>query len=920
MAGKNTYTQHYSDFVGVDVSSDPRAVARNRLAYSVNMWRDYESEQGAAIETFPGFRLVAPLKFKTNGMYQFRSKSGGDYLVVHAGTNLYAFETEKLAEGAHKESPIPILEGKLANKNSTGFLFNNNLYILDGEHFIIVSGVVEGTTESIKASEIDAYIPITYFDGKPYEQRNMLSEYAYEIVKQESLEEMSASAYEYSDQISTDRYRLSKRYVKGIADEVSILSNLSIVFKDGEVEIAAEAFSNINCKEIEIVCTGRLKIGAKAFSNCPQLEKVSICIYENNITKSSDIDVNSDIFYQCSNLKHIDVYCKFDSLGQDIENAAPLAVTTTFYEYSNNPFIPTESTKNKFAKINEIATEVVDVLREDNDTSISFDRSMKEITIGDQNITIISGVAISDKDFVGGIKIKLKLHPNHFSTIENVDSFLDGNPEYKKTGLDAINGCTKSAVFDGRIFLTGNLDLPNTVFYSNRNLTGANDPTYFGAYNYFNDGVGNTPNVELLATPSMLMVLKNNTVQDASIYYHVGAYNTDEFSKNLVPRIYPSTAGAAGVGSAGAAGEGVTCINFLDDPIFLSQRGVDAVGKETVNLERTVTHRSSNVDRLLIKENLENASLTEWKGYLVICINGHMYLADSRYLAQHPDGSLQYEWYYLEGLGTYEEYVPRLRYLTGWMGIEDYGCYYDSATGKTYTVSEYFKIRDQSYIEKHGDLDMNSANVTVKVLTYINQTYCYVEEGEDKYLVGQFDGEMYGSGNFYPATRVLAIGERLYFGTTNGDICCVNTDRRNDQGRFDRDWYTFNGVAYKSECSTRLDDCDKKAVAKATVCGTTVAVMKPMEGSKCNVNISLNGRDWHTLCVGKTFGSSFDFSGFDFSNFSFAENETNFVKLPELTRNWINKQYFFYSNGYKEPFGLYELSYIYYVKGKIRRI
>jgi hypothetical protein len=93
-----------------------------------------------------------------------------------------------------------------------------------------------------------------------------------------------------------------------------------------------------------------------------------------------------------------------------------------------------------------------------------------------------------------------------------------------------------------------------------------------------------------------------------------------------------------------------------------------------------------------------------------------------------------------------------------------------------------------------------------------------------------------------------------------------------------------------------------------------------MEGSKCNVNISLNGRDWHTLCVGKTFGSSFDFSGFDFSNFSFAENETNFVKLPELTRNWINKQYFFYSNGYKEPFGLYELSYIYYVKGKIRRI
>lgn len=920
MAGKNTYTQHYSDFVGIDVSSDPRSVARNRLAYSVNMWRDYESEQGAAIETFPGFRLVAPLKAKTNGMYQFRSKSGGDYLVVHAGTNLYAFETNSLAAGDHKESPIPIPEVSLADNNSTGFLFNNNLYILDGENFIIVSGVVEGTTESIKASEIDAYIPITYFDGKPYEQRNMLSEYAYEIVKQKPLEIALASYYLYKDQISVDENELPKRIVTGFS---GIQTNyLSIEYKGGEVEIEEEAFQNTDYIEIEIVCKGSLKIAKNAFSNCSKLETVSICVYENNFTQSSYIVVSPDIFDQCWNLKQINVYCYFDTLHQNVDNlAVPQDVVINYYEYKENPFIPMESKFNRFTKINEIATEVIGVFREDDDTSILFDYSMKEITIGDQNINIITGVYIQSEDFTQeGIKIKLKLHPNHFSTIDNVDSFLDGNPEYKKKGIDAINGCTKSAVFDGRIFLTGNLDLPNTVFYSNRNLTGANDPTYFGAYNYFNDGVGNTPNVELLATPSMLMVLKNNTVQDASIYYHVGAYNTDEFSKNLVPRIYPSTAGAAGVGSAGAAGEGVTCINFLDDPIFLSQRGVDAVGKETVNLERTVTHRSSNVDRLLIKENLENASLTEWKGYLVICINGHMYLADSRYLAQHPDGSLQYEWYYLEGLGTYEEYVPRWRYLTGWMGIENNDCYYDWETGKIYTVSEYFKIRDQSYIEKHGDLDMNSANETVNVLTYINQTYYYVEKGEDKYLVGQFDGEMYGSGTFCPATRVLAIGERLYFGTTNGDVCCVNTDSRNEQGRFDRDCYTFNGVAYKSECSTRLDDCDKKAVAKATVCGTTVAVMKPMEGSKCNVNISLNGRDWHTLCVGKTFGSSFDFSGFDFSNFSFAENETNFVKLPELTRNWINKQYFFYSNGYKEPFGLYELSYIYYVKGKIRRI
>ena len=184
----DTYTMAYGNFRGLDASSDPKVVARNRLAYSVNMWRDYESEQGAAVETFPGFRRVATsLGFDTDGgdkgavhgLYHFRTRRGVDLVVVHAGTRIYAFDIEALARGDYLDelNRSAILTEGVADRDSTAFIFNNNLYILDGEHYLRVSDVGEESVK-IEASAVDTYVPTTYFNGKMYEQRNMLSEKA----------------------------------------------------------------------------------------------------------------------------------------------------------------------------------------------------------------------------------------------------------------------------------------------------------------------------------------------------------------------------------------------------------------------------------------------------------------------------------------------------------------------------------------------------------------------------------------------------------------------------------------------------------------------------------------------------------------------------------------------------------------------
>jgi hypothetical protein len=534
----------------------------------------------------------------------------------------------------------------------------------------------------------------------------------------------------------------------------------------------------------------------------------------------------------------------------------------------------------------------------------------------------IDFILINSNAYNSGIKVRLELAPLHFSTIENVKNFHDGNPDYEGTGVEAINGCTKSAVFDGRIFLTGNPALPNTVFYSNRNNTGANDPTYWGAYNYFNDGDGNTPNVDLLSTPSMLMVLKNNTVQDGSVYYHVPAFNEDEHSKDLVPKIYPSTSGAAGLGSAGKTVPGTTACNFLDDPVFLSTRGLEAVGKQTVNLERTITHRSSNVDRLLIKEDLSSASLAEWKGYLVICCDGRFYLADSKQIHQHPDGSYQYEWYYLEGLGCYDEYSGGYRYLRTWPAINDYGETLANCTlidGRT--IGEAFEISTDAE-------DFNGFTWEIGVYSAQRpdgkQFYFYAH---GNYALMPVDEERKGTGEFYPAKKIVVVGERLFFGTAGGDVCVINTDKRGvpdyegqifESDRISSKWYTFAGARYPSICVTTLDDCSKKSLSKGTIPGTTVARFKMMPGSRVTANVSLNGRDFKK--IGEAFASRYDIGDAFFGNFSFTENEDSVVVLRELTRNWVDKQYSFVSDGFREPFGLYEISYLYTIKGKIRKI
>ena len=902
-----TYSQSYSGFVGVDFTSDPACVARNRLAHSVNMWRDYDSENGAAIETFPGFRSVVGLDDSCGDIlkvYHFKPDDE-DYLIIHATKGIFAVKVEDITKFNEKGEPIEKENIKSAARidvgvteeysRSLGFVQNNRLYIISNVGYYYVAYDKKITVCEImnnKKANLsrkwrwDDFVDCR-LDGFDYRVDFMCAEvqyYGFVRVPLDTSENPQYGMAFYKNPITAWPYEIVYTETEKWED-----SKFRIIdFGESAIDETIKSF---------------LEKYAQKIVNIPTSPYIPTEYY--NGKKYEQRNMLSDMIYQVEGNGGIESVAKVpDEINSNDGTVASYKeINVIDYSVLEDIRESTDSIYASFSKKYEITVTVDDKIfystKSDYESALIKDdvyMPLCKYTQDDKGTRhyILTGIRFArSKIFnMDGTQKKVSilynaLDPISFNTIEEGRNKTVASLEYGGTSVDAILGCTKVAVYDGRVFLTGNPALPNTVFYSARNSTGANDPTYFGVYNYFNDGYGNTPNVDLLSTTSMLMVIKQDTVQDGSVYYHTGMDNTDEDSMNLIPRIYPSTSGAAGIGSVATLdSRGVLSCNFLDDAVFLSRRGLEGVSKQTVNLERTIGHRSTFVDKLLSHESLSGASMAEWKGYLVICCNGHIYLADSRSMSQTADGSYQYEWFYLEGLVT--------------RGNRQTFVY-------AHPSAEWIP---DGYKENANEDTVNSDEViTVEIDGVV---IYYVMDGEDKYLV---EPQGWKSSN-NKIKDVLAVGEVLFL-ISDKNICIVNTDMERDElGRLKADAYSFDGCGYVSGCSTRLDDCGQLTFRKNTLFGYTVARFKTLIGSRCSVKTSTDGRSFDKIC--DVDNNRNDYDDFDFANASYDGDADHVAVLPERSRGWVRKQYYFYSDGFCQPFGLYEMSYHYQPTGKIR--
>ena len=249
-------------------------------------------------------------------------------------------------------------------------------------------------------------------------------------------------------------------------------------------------------------------------------------------------------------------------------------------------------------------------------------------------------------------KYLMEASVNNIKLIENIDFTVDREkgivtfneiPEkdseviitYSKTGNDYENrilNCTLLCEFDNRIFFSGNPNYPNSVFHCE-----LNDPRYVRDTVYYECGLNLAQVKAIIPGNGVLWVLKDLDQNSSSLYYLTPTLDS------TYNKIYPSVNGSI---SLGCVSKG---INFNDDIVFFSNKGLEGISNSSLYSEQILQHRSSLIDsKIIFEPNYKDAKLAEYNGYLLCLINSHIYLADSRQKFQNTTNDIEYEWYYWE--------------------------------------------------------------------------------------------------------------------------------------------------------------------------------------------------------------------------------------------------------------------------------
>ena len=868
------YSRHYGNFKGVDFSNDHTQVHASRLAYLVNMYKDYKSGQGEALETMAGYRRRADFSQTITvnssgiatatevtepnreiyGIFYFKSKlaNGAERVVVHSGKKLYLWHDYPYSINIPTTKAVSAPEPTQSNEVGGVTLYTYNINLA-----FKCEGII-----SVKLQSGSNITGVSSFN----KTTKTLSLTSSEVGEGDILE------IEYYEGITTSADLLYSA-MNEHRSEYFIFNNLLYII-DGKNYLVYDG------TDIMPVV------------NYGDKHPVYVPTTYINIIPSGE-NANAGTEYEQRN------------------------VLTPRFKHT---FVADGTTKDFYMNENMLDSVVSVKVYGADITAYTVDLANGKITLSTapakpENTSRADGSKYEQG--YAGVEI----------TASKVFKSIDGVTDNMSNITELITKCTLCTTYDGRVFCTGNPDYHNYVFFCGRNSTGYADPSYFGILNYVQDGVGMSPITGIMCVSDTLMVLKSDTQQDSAIYFHTA---TDS-NLHLMPRIYPSVQGLSGLGCMGA------CCNFLDDPIFISRLGVEGVGQLKIASERSNEHRSRLIDTKLVNTDLSQVCLEEWGGYLCVLTDGKMFLADSRQRYQDETGAMQYEWYYLENIGTWDKQYREYKYasvlpeeLVG-AKVEYNGAEYElELAASVNTVNDEPKnlcgeIVNEPDLNGNTDITVYSKPVTV----HIGETDYTVGVSYVIYSVKDDSGEVverhaylcetkgnFTGGKFRKAVVLRSFNDNLFFGCENGIVCSFNFDLRGEDGELPTTTYSYDNRTIVCGCATVMDNCGIPHLTKTTIKRSTVIKTKSFKNSSAKIKVRTNKKPY--VQIARINNAIFSFEDLDFSDLTFNTTEQSLFAIKEKEKQWVEKQYYLFSDEYLKPFALFSISYRYRVAGRYK--
>lgn len=318
-------------------------------------------------------------------------------------------------------------------------------------------------------------------------------------------------------------------------------------------------------------------------------------------------DSSQYLVYDGKEVKEVEGYIPTTTIGRSPSGGG------TVYEDVN---LLTGIRKNSFCADGADKTYKLDTETFDYGYGVKVWINGKEVTTGftaySSTATVIFDTAPTEPDTVGQDNVIIQFK-------KDIDGYRD-----------RIDKCTLLEVFDNRVFFAGNPDYPNMLWHCS-----LEDPTYCSDLDYYKEGQDDAAIKALVSGNNALWVMKEPSQSNTTIFYHNPTIDDE------VGKVYPSIHSSISTGCVS------TGTNFNDDIVFLSERGLEGISGD-VTTEQALGHRSTLVDSKLLNEaNYKNVLLEEWEGYLLVIVDNHIYLADSRTKTTIND-HLEFEWFYWE--------------------------------------------------------------------------------------------------------------------------------------------------------------------------------------------------------------------------------------------------------------------------------